>query len=126
MSRDWESIFRGWAQPLGKTEKERCSNAEKAIKNAISRSQKLSQRNIKVFTQGSYGNRTNVKKDSDVDIGILCYDTFYMDLPEGHTQEDFGIIDATYEYMEFKSEVEEALLTILGNGLCIEAIRLLI
>ena len=72
MSVDWESTFSSWAKPPGKTEQEGCENAEGAIKNAIAASDKLKSRNIKVFTQGSYQNNTNVRQDSDVDIGILC------------------------------------------------------
>ena len=68
----WEEAFSSWAQPPAKTEQDRCENAEKAVRNAISASDKLKNRNIKVFTQGSYRNNTNVKQDSDVDIGILC------------------------------------------------------
>ncbi len=107
----WEEAFSLWAQPPAKTEQERCENAEKAVRNAISGSDKLKNRNIKVFTQGSYRNNTNVKQDSDVDIGILCYDVFYEQLPDGAKKEDFGIIPADYSYSTFKSEVENALVS---------------
>lgn len=115
-TRSWEDTFSTWAQPPGKTEQDRCANAEKAIRNAISKSPKLSQRNIKVFTQGSYRNRTNVREDSDVDIGILCLDTFFMDLPEGYTKKSFYIDDATYYYSDFKSDVEDALVSHFGRA----------
>jgi len=85
MLRDWENIFTSWAKPPADTERIRCENAEKAIRNAISASDKLKDRNIKVFAQGSYHNNTNVRRDSDVDIGIVCFDTFFMHLPEGYT-----------------------------------------
>lgn len=116
MTGDWESVFSSWAKPAGKTEQERCENAERAIRNAIAASDKLKHRNIKVLTQGSYRNRTNVRKDSDVDVGILCYDTFFMDLPKGHTKEDLGIGPATYHYTQFKDEVDEALRTHFGES----------
>lgn len=112
MARDWESIFRSWASPPGKTEQDRCENAEKAIKNAIAASSQLNKRNIKVFTQGSYRNNTNVRQDSDVDIGILCTDTFFHgQLPEG-----LKFSDATYHYSQFKNEVEEALVNHFGRS----------
>lgn len=116
MVRDWESVFSSWAKPPGKTERERCENAERAIRNAITASDKLKPRKIKVFSQGSYQNNTNVRKDSDVDIGILCYDTFFMDLPEGYTREDFEIDPATYQYAQFKDEVGEALIAYFGKN----------
>lgn len=113
---DWEDTFTTWAKPLGKTEKEKCENAEKAIKNAIKASDKLKDRNIRVFTQGSYRNNTNVRKDSDVDVGILCYDAFFYELPEGYTPEHFNIINASYHYTEFKKEVQEALISYFGSN----------
>jgi len=116
MKDDWESIFSSWAKPPGKTEQERCENAERAIRNAIAASDKLNRRNIKVFAQGSYRNNTNVRKDSDVDIGILCYDTFLYDLPDGYTRESFQIIPATYDYAQFKNEVGEALIAHFGKS----------
>ncbi len=112
MARDWESTFRSWASPPGKTEQERCDNAASAIRNAIKASDKLRMRGVSVFTQGSYRNNTNVRKDSDVDIGILCTDTFFHDkLPEG-----LKFSDATYHYGQFKNEVEEALVNHFGRS----------
>jgi hypothetical protein len=116
MNNHWEEKFKRWAAPPGKTEEEKCSNAEKAIKNAIKASDKLNRRNIKIFTQGSYQNNTNVRADSDVDIGIICYSTFYSDLPDGYTREDFGIVPATYHYDQFKNEVGEALTAYFGRS----------
>jgi hypothetical protein len=114
--RDWENTFSLWAKPPGKTEQDRCENAEKSIRNAIAASDKLNRRNIKVFAHGSYRNNTNVREDSDVDVGILCYDTFLMDLPEGRTRESFGIEPATYHYADFKNEVGEALVAYFGRS----------
>ncbi len=116
MNQTWEDKFKRWAAPPGKTEEERCANAEKAIKNAIKASDKLNHRNIRVFTQGSYRNNTNVRADSDVDVGILCFDTFFHDFPEGYNRENFGINPATYHYEQFKNEVGEALTSYFGPG----------
>lgn len=110
----WEDAFSAWAQPPAKTEQERCENAEKAVRNAISASNKLKYKDIKISTQGSYRNNTNVKQDSDVDIGILCRDTFFFDLPSGGTREQFGITPATYSYKDFKNDVQDALISYFG------------
>jgi len=116
MSRDWEAQFREWAKPPGKTEEDRCENAISAIRNAIKASDKLRARGVSIFAQGSYRNNTNVRKDSDVDIGILCTDTFFYDpLPEGYTQEKLGFSNATYHYDQYKNEVEEALVNYFGR-----------
>lgn len=117
MSRDWEAQFREWAKPPGKTEQDRCDNAASAIRNAIKVSDKLRNRGVSIFAQGSYRNNTNVRKDSDVDIGILCTDTFFHDpLPVGYTQERLGFSDATYHYDQYKNEVEEALINYFGRS----------
>jgi predicted nucleotidyltransferase len=115
--RDWEAQFREWGKPPGKTEQDRCDNAVSAIRNAIKASDKLRIRGISIFAQGSYRNNTNVRKDSDVDIGILCTDTFFHDpLPEGLTPEKLGISEATYQYDQYKNEVEEALVKHFGRS----------
>lgn len=116
MTRDWEAQFRDWAKPPGKTEEERCNNAVSAVRNAIKASDKLRVRGVSVFAQGSYRNNTNVRQDSDVDVGILCTDTFFYALPEGTTTEMFGIAPASYGYAQFKNEVEEALVNYFGRS----------
>ncbi|MDO9540934.1 MAG: nucleotidyltransferase [Kiritimatiellia bacterium] len=116
MPRDWEAQFREWAKPPGKTEQDRCDNAVSAIRNAIKASDNLRSRGVSVFSQGSYRNNTNVRKDSDVDIGIRCTDTFFFDLPEGTTRDTYRIAPATYNYDQFKNEVEAALVTYFGRS----------
>lgn len=116
MARDWESTFRNWASPPGKTEQERCENAASAIRNAIKASDKLRMRGVSVFTQGSYRNNTNVRKDSDVDIGILCTDTLIDDFPPGMNRDNFGLSPGTYHYEQYKNEVEEALVDYFGRA----------
>ncbi len=98
MNREWENTFGHWAKPPGKTEEERSENAIKAIRNAIGKSDKLNRRSIKVFVQGSYRNRVNVRKESDVDLGVLCDESFFPFYPEGTTKETFGNISADYTY----------------------------
>lgn len=110
----WEQKFRNWASPPGKTEEEKCHNAEVSIRNAINANEKLKTKNIKVFTHGSYKNNTNVKKDSDVDVGVLCYDTFYYKKPEHLSESDLNIFPASYSYSEFKNDVELALKSYFG------------
>ena len=116
MTRDWESTFTSWAKSPSQTEQDRCDNAERAIRNAIRASKELSPRDIRVFTQGSYRNRVNVRRDSDVDIGVCCYDVFLPDYPEGTTHETFGNRDGDYSYSTFKNEVEAALVSHFGRA----------
>jgi hypothetical protein len=114
MSQTWEEQFRTWAQSPSQSETDRAANAEQMVRNAIKASSKLSTRSIKVFPQGSYRNRTNIRRESDVDIGVLCDDTFFYETPAGTTKETFAITSATYPYAQFKNEVGEALANYFG------------
>jgi len=117
MTRNWEEQFREWAKPPGQTEQDRCDNAESAIRNAIKTSDKLRARGVSVFSQGSYRNNTNVRQDSDVDIGVLCNGVFFYDpLPEGLTPQLLGFSDSTYKFDQYKNEVEEALVNYFGRS----------
>jgi tRNA nucleotidyltransferase (CCA-adding enzyme) len=50
------------------------------IRNVLNDSQSpYYQRSFTIFLQGSYGNDTNVFRDSDVDIVIRLNDTYYYD-----------------------------------------------
>ena len=115
MACDWEAQFREWPKPPGKSEQARCDNAVSAIRNAIKASDKLRMRDVSVFLHGSYRNNTNVRKDSDVDIGILCTDSMFNDYPPGTSKEDFRHISGTYSYEQFKNEIEEALVNHFGR-----------
>lgn len=118
MSRDWESVFTTWAQGPSKTEQEKAENAERQIKKAIQASPKLQNRNIKVFTQGSYRNRVNVRRDSDVDVGVVCFDTFFPEYPDDNVKAvlEKSLSDGTYSYASFKNELEEALVARFGRA----------
>ena len=66
-------------------------------------------KDFSIFLQGSYGNKTNVYKDSDVDIVIRLNQTFYSDLThlESGAKENFNKAynDVPYGFDEFKAEV---------------------
>lgn len=109
MSRQWENQFKEWAKPPGKAETDRCDNARSSIQNAMAASADLKERGVIAFAQGSYRNNTNVKKDSDVDVGILCTSTLLNSYPDGMSREDFGLGPSDYSYNQYKNEVEEAL-----------------
>lgn len=115
MTRDWESRFTFWAQSPSQSEHERCERVVRAIRTAISRSTKLSARQIMVFTQGSFRNRVNVRQDSDVDVGVMLYEYFLSQYPAGKGNADFGNRDVEYGFAQFKNELEEALVDYFGR-----------
>lgn len=116
MARDWASVFNTWAQPVSTTEGEKCERAERMIRNAIAASEKLKQRSIRVFPQGSYRNDTNVRQDSDVDICVCCTDVIIPDytLTPDLNNAALGYTDSSYTQAQFKNEVGEALTSYFG------------
>ena len=116
----WETKFASWAKGPSPTEQEKAANAERQIRQAINSSEKLKARDIRVFTQGSYRNRVNVRLDSDVDVGVVCYDTYFPVYPDDNAklliENRNKVQDATYTYAEFKNELEEALIARFGKA----------
>jgi hypothetical protein len=110
-----EETFISWSQGPGKTEAEKCANAESAVREAISNDDALVHEDITVFPQGSYRARTNVRRESDVDICIRYNTTFFPDYPAGKTREDFGNIPGTMKFADFKNLVESALINRFGR-----------
>ena len=110
-----EATFTTWAKGPGTTEQTKCDNAETAIRKAIDAHEQLSGMDIKVFPQGSYRNRTNVKQDSDVDICVRLNSTFFPDYPAGKTQKDFGNVDGSITFSVFKNLVQVALENYFGK-----------
>lgn len=116
MSSDWESTFNSWSKPPGQSEADRIENAISAVRKALDADDFLAQ-NARVFVQGSYRNRVNVRQESDVDIGVLYTgSTFYPQYPPGKTKEDFGNVDGTYNYADFKNSIQAALTNRFGKS----------
>ncbi|MGO8100446.1 nucleotidyltransferase [Rhizobium leguminosarum] len=71
-----------------------------------------SSRSISTFLQGSYGNNTNIRSDSDVDVVIYTDAVFYYDLTNlddaGKTRFEQGHPGVgAYTYADFKKEVAD-------------------
>jgi hypothetical protein len=115
----WEETLEAWAKPPGITEETKCENSERAVRKAIEASVKLQQRDIRVFTQGSYRNRTNVRIESDVDICVLCTNIYFNDfsMSDGLTNAAVGLSESPYTYGEFRNDVGEALRLHFGSAL---------
>lgn len=113
---DWEAIFASWGQPLGKVEDEKAERAVRAVNSAVSASPKLRAFSISTFVQGSYRNNTGVRQESDVDVAILYPNSFFHSaIPGPFTGESLGFSVATYQYSEFRDDVERALVDHFGR-----------
>lgn len=115
-----EDQFSKWSGAPSKSETDKMTNAENAVRKAISASDALAKRNIKVFAQGSYRNRVNVRAESDVDIAVLCTNSFIWDGPNGATLDSLGYKPATYLYPQFRKEVGAALRSYFNSGVVTE------
>lgn len=106
---DIEQTFTAWSKRSSLTEEQKCENAVRMIKDAIQAHDGLSLLNIDFLPQGSYHNNTNVRLNSDVDICVRLHSTFFYELPDGATKEDFGIIPSPYTFSEYQTAIKEAL-----------------
>lgn len=109
---EWDARFSAWSQPPGQTERDKSDNAVRAIRSAIEASAALAGRMVRVFPQGSYNNRTNVRAESDVDVCVCSsYSIFYdPDVPPAQV----GLGPATYLFDQFREDVRAALVARFG------------
>lgn len=112
----WEAKFSQWAQPPSETEEARIQNAIRGIRDALDADDQLKS-TTRVFVQGSYRNRVNVRQDSDVDIGVLYTGgTFYPEYPQGTSNETFGNSESAYTVQDFKVQIYSALVARFGSS----------
>jgi hypothetical protein len=112
-----ETVLSTWAAGPSAAEDTKCSNAETAIRRAVTKNTSLTSDSVRVFTQGSYASKTNVRLDSDVDVCACRYGQFYYELPSGGvaTPAAYGIVPATIAFGEYKGRVGTALVNELGQ-----------
>ena len=80
------------------------------VSDAISKYKPLNAHQVKVITQGSYRNNTNVRQESDVDICVYCTDVIFDDYTfADYGRTESGITNSLYTYSQFKNEVQAAL-----------------
>ena len=113
----WEDTFKSWAAPLSDTAQEKCENAERVIKSALRESASLSAVRTRVFTQGSYRAKTNIRYDSDVDICVLLQEAFVAEYQVAAAREAGAGVGtpSTWRYSDFKDMVESTLREKVGE-----------
>lgn len=126
-----EDDLRRFSRPLSKTEDERCRHAIEMMRDALSDSGFTSTSeimrtdnssaayqvkmrdnaagNITIFVQGSYANNTNVRQHSDVDIAVVCEDTFTARYRTGINGSNYGFTPSTLTPASFKTSIQRAL-----------------
>lgn len=111
-----EDILARWAKAPSETEEGKCDNAISAITDAIRQAQCLSDKDVRIIKQGSYQNRTNVKKDSDVDIIVCLFDSFFHDGLSSDDEKVMGLTDSKYSFGQFKNDVQQILIPKFGSS----------
>ena len=124
MAKDWEFTLRSWVKPPSDYEDSKRNKTEAEIKAALKASQALANVKYKVYAKGSYANNTNVRLDYDVDIAVECTEFAYYsnDGAAGDIRKIAKIEEAvrkvkgSYTYVEFKDDVENALVDYYGRS----------
>jgi hypothetical protein len=70
MPRDWEETSSGWTGTEGTVEEEKAQRTLGPVRDAITASRDLANVNVAAYPKGSYPNRTNVVRDSDMDVAV--------------------------------------------------------
>lgn len=90
MTKFSEQTLDTWRKPSSKSEEQKISNAITMIKAAVNSHESLKEKSTEFIVQGSYGNNTNVKLDSDIDVCVMLKNTFYPEYRDGTTDADYG------------------------------------
>jgi len=117
LAMDWEQTFRTWSRPSSDNEWEKQENAQRMMGEAIRAYDPLKGHDVKIISQGSYRNNTNVRQESDVDICVCCMNPFFADYSfADYTDSEVGNINSPYTYVQFKNDVQAALEAKFGKS----------
>ena len=131
-----------WSKPVSETEDRRCLKAIDGVVNALKYNGWKTDRSgldyekiidsqqaykttltspkghqVKIIIQGSYGNNTNVRKESDVDVSIILISTFKPIYRTGLSRNDYGFIESDYGLLDLKKDLYEALKIYFNSNL---------
>jgi hypothetical protein len=99
-------------------------NTYASVQYALGQSQRLAQHNYDMFLQGSYGNDTNIRADSDVDVVMTLTDAFRRDLSQLTPPElllyHANFSTAAYAFPQFRNDILDQLTAYYGTPLVIE------
>lgn len=102
-----ESQLETWSHPGSVTQSAQTYNMiQKVLNDSTS---PYYSKDFSIFLQGSYGNDTNVYRDSDVDVVIRLNQTYYADTkslkPDAKSIYDKAFSLANYTYRDFRADV---------------------
>ena len=104
------TTLQSWTRPLSTTEEERVKNTIGMINDALRKSSALNKYQIEVFVQGSYGNNTNVRQNSDVDVCVMLTSFFFCNYVRGKSATDYGhTTSGEIRFSDYKTYVINAI-----------------
>ncbi len=109
-----ETNLQNWAKPASDSEEDKCENALRMIREALNKSPVLSKYTIELIPKGSYHNNTNVRLTSDVDIAVRLTNYFWAQYPDDKTKNDFGNVDSSYSFEQYRRDVDQAMIDKFG------------
>lgn len=116
-----EELLKRWVQPSSPTEQERLERAERMINNAIKAHPPFERyrHNFSVYAKGSYANKTNVRREADVDIVVENHDVFFHDYLPGIDPDpnpNFQPYTGPWAPNAWRTEVETAMHNYFGSS----------
>jgi len=112
-----EQQFRILSQPPSETEEEKSRKIRDKVEATL---RSTFGDSIRVFLQGSYKNRTNVRRESDIDIVVEYTGTYYHELhmlSPNELQRYWELhTPVTYQYHQFKDDVTKILTSEFAAG----------
>lgn len=110
------TTLQSWTRPLSTTEEERVKNTIGMINDALRKSSALNKYQIEVFVQGSYGNNTNVRQNSDVDVCVMLTSFFFCNYVCGKSDTDYGhTTSSEIRFSDYKTYVINAIKQKFGS-----------
>lgn len=111
-----EDQLKIWSVAPGTT---RAVAAYNTIKTALESSPILSGKKIDIYLQGSYGNSTNIKVDSDIDVVVQLNSVWRRDIslltPQEQAAYNAAVSNSSYGIDAFKQDVLTALVKAFGQ-----------
>lgn len=107
-----EAQLSTWAQHIAS---QGSVDTHSSIKEALKRYRWPGGMNYTTYLQGSYGNDTNIRGNSDVDLVVESDSVFYNNLTENDKQ-ILGLTPGRFKWQEFRDEVVAALTNTYATG----------
>jgi hypothetical protein len=109
-------LLQSWTGPSSDSEKDKQDRTIRMVREAIDAHPAFAGCDLLVYSKGSYPNNTNVKSDSDVDVGVQCREaTYWEEAKPGVHPEPSSSYTGIWTPSKLRSELEAALKEKFGD-----------